>query len=376
LLSKNSDRFKKLVFHRLFFCYPLHTMVGHLGYISRRWLCVLGICCLFSACQSTVETSDGAQNLPDVETGNALLADPASSPFGGLFSRVYPETPLPEGMRRPQARGDSKQDIASSDAPHADKDAPSGFFARLAQRAAEIEASKEAKGVDGRQLAAVDSAGMSVEDGVTTDPAGDLDKEPVPEPAKLGFFARLTQGRTEIEETEVAALTDPDTPTESMPPKAETIVLPGFGEMLPVCGLPRRAMGQQVARYPENGRTRYAVYDTVPGQAEPRLMYVTGFEDGCPRQIWAALAMFGNFGLHEQVRYLLPERSKPFSETDKAYEILKAEQCGVERREPCGRALRKLQREGVFLSLYERLGRGGWANMLIYDGSVIAVEGL
>ncbi len=353
-------------------------MVGYLVYISQRWLGVLGVCSLLSACQSTVETSDGPRQPSGSDTSNALLADPAPAPFGGLFSRVYPETPLPEGMLRPYARGQSKEVIAAPDAsdPATDNEASSGFFARLAQRAAEIEASRDASGVDGPQPAVADTAGMSVEDGVTTDPASDPGKEPVTEPVKLGFFARLTQGRTETEETEVAALTDPDTPPESMPPKADTIVLPGFGEMLPVCGLPRRAMGQQVARYPENGRTRYAVYDTVPGQAEPRLMYVTGFGDGCPRQIWAALAMFGNFGLHEQVRYLLPERSKPFSETDKAYEILKAEQCGVEHREPCGRSLRKFQRDGVFLSLYERLGRGGWANMLIYDGSVVAVEGL
>lgn len=147
-----------------------------------------------------------------------------------------------------------------------------------------------------------------------------------------------------------------------------------YGTVARVCGLRTGDMGKRIAHYPER-RPRHVIYDSAPGTTGPHSFYVTGFGDGCARQFTASLAMFGPVALHEQLRYGLPAEVQPYSDTDKAYEKLKSRLCGVPRRKPCGARISRLERDTVFISVYERFGSNpSWKNLLLHDGEVIAVD--
>lgn len=163
------------------------------------------------------------------------------------------------------------------------------------------------------------------------------------------------------------ALTGPD--AKEIPPG---IVLP-FGQIARVCDLPKGALGKQIAKYPERSG-KYRLFDSAPGNTGLHTFYITGFVDRCPRQFSAALALFGEASMHETLRYGLPDKAKPFSSTDKAYENVKARVCGAGRRKPCGNAMSKLERTTVFLSVYNRFVGGGWSDILLHDGRVVAQD--
>ena len=132
-----------------------------------------------------------------------------------------------------------------------------------------------------------------------------------------------------------------------------------------------------MARHPERG-PKYRVYDSAPGNLGLHTLYVTGFDDGCPRQVTAALAVFGSAGMYEALRYAVPAKARSKKPTDKAYETVKAQQCGVSRSQPCGAKISRIEKGTVFLSLYNRFeGAQGWTNLLISDGRVMArdIEG-
>lgn len=148
-------------------------------------------------------------------------------------------------------------------------------------------------------------------------------------------------------------------------------VLP-FGEVAKVCAAKSEPLGQRVERSETRGRT-YSIYDTAPDSAAPRIFYVTGFADKCPRQFTAAMAMFGAPAMHEQLRYGKPSTQYPYSETDRAYEKLKKRVCGVGPQKPCGSKIEALERDTVFISTYENFsGSGRWADVLIHDSTVLA----
>lgn len=148
-------------------------------------------------------------------------------------------------------------------------------------------------------------------------------------------------------------------------------VLP-FGEIARVCEAKPRDMGTVVARAARKG-IGYAMYDSAPDTATPRTFYVTGFEDRCPRQFTAALALFGEPVLHEQLRYGLPARDIPYSATDKAYEDVKAQVCRVGRKKPCGLRITRLEKTTTFVSVYENFGENArWSDLLLHDGKVLA----
>ncbi|WP_226628122.1 hypothetical protein [Alloyangia pacifica] len=146
-----------------------------------------------------------------------------------------------------------------------------------------------------------------------------------------------------------------------------------YGEIARVCGVPDKRLGVPVAQYPET-RRGYVLYDSRPGTTAPRALYITGFDDGCARQVTGALALFGDPELHEQLRYGLAGRSLPRGRVDGAYETVKAEVCGVSAGRPCGRAMRRLARDTAFLSVYPAFGSASYVNMLLHDGQVIALE--
>lgn len=150
-------------------------------------------------------------------------------------------------------------------------------------------------------------------------------------------------------------------------------VLP-YGEIARACYAKGKKLGQEVAKYPERG-AKYRVYDSAPGQVGLHSFFITGFADGCPRQFTAALAVFGSPGMYEALRYGLPVKARSKKPTDIAYEKVKSSKCGVGRTKPCGAKISRLEKNTVFLSLYNRFeGAQGWINLLLSDGKVLALD--
>ncbi len=150
-------------------------------------------------------------------------------------------------------------------------------------------------------------------------------------------------------------------------------VLP-YGEIARACHAKGSKLGQVVAKYPERG-TKYRVYDSAPGHVGLHSFFITGFADGCPRQFTAALAVFGSPGMYEALRYGLPVNERSKKPTDIAYEKVKSSKCGVSRTKPCGSKISRLEKDTVFLSLYNRFeGAQGWTNLLLSDGKVVALD--
>ena len=149
-------------------------------------------------------------------------------------------------------------------------------------------------------------------------------------------------------------------------------ILP-YGEVAGVCDAKgQSSLGQHLDKAPSLGRG-YALFDSAPNSTGPRTFYVTGFEDKCPRQFTAALALFGSPEVHEQLRYGRPGKLYLYSTTDKAYEKVKSSACKVGKSKPCGANLKTLERNKVFVSTYEKFSDNSrWADILLHDGVVAA----
>lgn len=143
-----------------------------------------------------------------------------------------------------------------------------------------------------------------------------------------------------------------------------------YGQIATVCGLGRRELGRRVGE-----ASGYAVYDTDTGSTALRTHYITGFDDGCARQIRAALVLFGDVGTHEVIRYSAGTSDLAYSDTDNAYEEIKARVCRVSARQPCGDQLERLARRTTFLTVYSNFGANPeWADILLSDGQVVAMD--
>ena len=210
-----------------------------------------------------------------------------------------------------------------------------------------VEPEKAAEVLDGVEVAALDTSDLA------------------PEPAKRrGLFG--LRSRREPSNTQENPRTGPDARDVAL-----GTVLP-FGEIARVCDAKARDMGKVVARAARKG-IGYAMYDSAPDTPTPRTFYVTGFDDNCPRQFTAALALFGEPVMHEQLRYGLPARDFPYSDTDKAYEDVKARVCRVGRKKPCGLRIDRLEKTTTFVSVYENFGENArWNDILLHDGEVVA----
>lgn len=161
---------------------------------------------------------------------------------------------------------------------------------------------------------------------------------------------------------------EPEQPTGAIPFGSST----RFGSVGIVCDFSKRKLGTLVAQHPEK-KPFYRLYDSAPSDEGLRAFYVTGFGDGCLRQVMGTAVVFGSVEMHEQLRYGLPSELHPFTTTDKAYEKLKRRLCKVRTKEPCGEQRSKLTPNTVFVSVYDTRGLGqGWANMLLHDGAVLA----
>lgn len=149
-----------------------------------------------------------------------------------------------------------------------------------------------------------------------------------------------------------------------------------FGRVGRVCGLSGRELGAEVDRAPEGGRPRWQLFDTRPGTTEPRTLYITGFDDGCARQITAALAVFGAPATYEATRYGAGIRGAQ-TETDVAYERIKARLCGVAAGVAC--PADRLERVGArtaFVTAYPQFGQtsGRQLTLLLNDGALVATS--
>jgi len=168
----------------------------------------------------------------------------------------------------------------------------------------------------------------------------------------------------------------PDTSTATASATSEVAfgtVLP-YGQAARICGLDKAAMGERVQQYPEK-RPVYRLYDSDPRDTGPHSFYITGFDDGCARQVTASLVMFGSVEMHEQLRYGLPATVQPYSDTDKAYEKIKSRVCRVGRKSPCGASLSRLERDTAFLSIYKNFGGNAeWSEMLLHGREMVALS--
>ena len=225
-----------------------------------------------------------------------------------------------------------------------------GFFGRIF--AGNADAPDEAVVVDDTPEAEVELAAVEV-----TDPVDDLDPETPA--ARGGLFGRMF-GRAS-EEPDAAA-----EPSDAVPIGT---FLP-YGVIAPVCGIATADMGQKVESV-----AGYTVYDAGGDTSVPRTHYITGFADGCARQVTAAVVMFGDVGTHEMVRYLTPESTLPYTDTDSTYEAIKSSVCRVGHGKPCGAQLDALGRNTVFMTVYETFGTNPeWTNILLHNGDVAAID--
>mmetsp|Transcript_23459 Transcript_23459/g.41228 ORF Transcript_23459/g.41228 Transcript_23459/m.41228 type:complete len:367 (-) Transcript_23459:45-1145(-) len=196
---------------------------------------------------------------------------------------------------------------------------------------------------------------------IPPEPAPEMAAAPIEEvdPKPRGLFGRKLTPRQVTAQGPDAL----DVPLGTMLP---------FGEVARVCDARGQKLGKLVEQAARKG-ANYKLYDTAPDSAAPRIFYVTGFSDHCPRQFTAALALFGAPQMHEQLRYGLPAEEYPYSTTDKAYEKVKSQVCRVGRAKPCGTRISRLDQTTVFVSAYENFTENArWADILLHEGAVLA----
>ncbi len=250
-----------------------------------------------------------------------------------------------------------------------------------------------------------DGAGEAIVEGGETPDAGE---QIPPEVSKAGLFGFLRPKEPVGVEAEDAAFAPrPETLgveqelTEGTPPQAtpnkpglfgflaggqsagveapKSTVAPGevlpFGTIGIACELKKRDMGKEIGQSPEKGRASWTVYDSDPQSTAPRSHFITGFADGCARQVTASLVMFGAAEFHEFLRYA-EGNDAPWTDADKAYEKIKRQSCGVGRGTPCPAGQRgALDQNLAFVTIYPQFGGGSeWIELLLNAGELVSEE--
>jgi len=186
-----------------------------------------------------------------------------------------------------------------------------------------------------------------------------LAPEPKPAPAKRGLF-----GKRRAAKQADAPRTGPD--ARDVP--YGTIV--PFGVVARVCEAKGQNLGKRVEKAPARG---FALHDSALGTAGARTWYITGFADGCPRQLTGANVLIGSADLYETLHYGPGGKNLPYGETDKAYEQIKRKVCGARKGKPCGSKIGEMEKSTFFVSAYERFGNSSrWSELVIHDGTVVA----
>ena len=139
-----------------------------------------------------------------------------------------------------------------------------------------------------------------------------------------------------------------------------------FGQIVTTCGVSAASFGKPVVT-----AAGYTVYDTDPTRTAQRTHYVDGFTDGCLRQFTAALVLMGDVATHEAFRYQPSNVKRPYSDTDNAYEVIKAAYCGVQSGQPCGGRIDALGKRTVFVTAYPSFSDSdNWIEYLLHEGVV------
>lgn len=322
--------------------------------------------------------TDNAAVLPD-----AAEIDADTPIFAGLFrrnpSRGASDPAIEEAVR--EANGVAPEPVVFDDGEPVSMPEPAADVTEVA-----VAPAPERRGVLGWLRRAADVEPAS---GAETLVEAPVAAGPVPAPEEVAEV---------LEEVQVASLETPATapelqkrrglfglralrsPDESADPRrngpdAQDVALGTqlpFGTIARVCDAKPRDMGEAVAKAARRGRG-YVLYDSAPDSPTARTFYITGFADHCPRQFTAAIALFGEPVLHEQLRYGLPAGDFPYSTTDEAYETVKARVCNVGRTKPCGPRISRLENTTTFVSAYENFGENArWSDMLLHDGEMLA----
>lgn len=390
--------------------------------LLKKTFTLIAACTLLTACGdplSKVDKLSSVELAPDTETV-AALADPAQQVrTGGLFSNLFNRgaTPKPStaaiaqtdsavsealGLETPMvasaAANESLTEVAAAVAEPTQPALPErrGLFGFLRAK----ETAQPAQPVAQIVADAPAATATSVEQAVAIEPEKVAEvTQTVPEATvqpRRGLFGLLGGARAKDKsDDEIKVRTAALTPTiepKSLPrktPRSNTrnrkhkgpdAQIVAFGTRLPsgvvarVCDLPGGRLGKEIEKFPARGRG-YKLIDSKPGSSATRPFYVTGFDDNCARTFTAALALFGSPTMHEQLRYGLPSKVQPYSLTDKAYEGIKRSVCGAAKNKPCGASISKLEKNTVFISMYDRIGsNASWSNILVHDGWVLAAD--
>ena len=137
-------------------------------------------------------------------------------------------------------------------------------------------------------------------------------------------------------------------------PEAMSLVAVQPGQVLPFGGLAENCdIAQGALGTPVETAEGYTLYDSAPGRTGPRTHYITGFNDGCARQLTGGLAMFGDLESHAA---LLAAGGLPASRLDGIAGGLRG------------------ARRSVFLTVYEGFGGRVSGDVLLSGGEVIAAE--
>ncbi len=178
--------------------------------------------------------------------------------------------------------------------------------------------------------------------------------------ARGGFLSRLTGGAGKAINAKKDNMLEVEYGT----------VLP-YGVIARSCAAKRQALGRKV----DAVASGHKLYDTNPGTSGPRTFYITGFDDGCPRQLTAAHALLGAPSFYEQLHYGPAGQHLAFGETDRAYETVKGRICGARKGKPCGSKMNRLERDTFFINAYERANDNTrWSEQLIHEGEVMATS--
>ncbi|PIE16166.1 MAG: hypothetical protein CSA68_04000 [Rhodobacterales bacterium] len=142
-----------------------------------------------------------------------------------------------------------------------------------------------------------------------------------------------------------------------------------FGQIASACGLRGAKLGKEVDRFKS-----YRLYESPGSENGMRTYSLTGMKDGCARQFKAAMAMLGSPTMHEQMRYDSSNDSLSVSDTDKAYERIKARICPGTRGKPCpDKRTPKLEKTAAYVTAYPSFGSNShWFEILLHKGRVAA----
>ncbi|WP_456390570.1 hypothetical protein [Profundibacter sp.] len=194
---------------------------------------------------------------------------------------------------------------------------------------------------------------------------------------------------TETDENVEVAAVDPEEPVRprrerggllgprraksGQPPQGGPDVVLPFGQIGLACGVRGKALGKEVDRFPERGRG-YRLYDTKPSTTGPRTHYITGFKDGCPRQITASLVLLDSPVLHEQLLSVKSSHAQHSTLADKIFQKIKAQVCHIGRGKACPeKRVDEMEKSMAFVTTYERFGGNArWNEILLHNGKVVA----